>query len=477
MPETDGDLETLIRLGANINGQDDTGQTRLLRLIRELKPDISEGEEGHLIHNGETSGSSDAQAIHAIREIRAWLRRSHIDINLGDNWGQTPLHAAAVVDSKLAPILLKTLMSRPNVDINPEDELGRTPLTWAMHCGKESTVHILMQTPGIDISKARMQGESALINAAHQGWTHIVISLLKDLNHLGDFVDVHGQNILHWTIFMGMMDAFEMALEKDASILAGRDTRGMTPLHLAASEGQFHAVKLLLARGANPLDKTKFGETALHLAAAGGHLRILKALIQALPSSSPINEKDSMGWTLAHHAVVSGSDQLVRYIVSLKEVDLTKVDRHGRTPFAFAAWLASFNILDMFFQVNTASADMEFMDAFGNTLLHLAARGNNESTLPYFLKNLPDKGNLLNRWEKTALDMVPSTSPLRNQLVASGLHHSQKFLTEIKTSLLDTTREEDPPLHLDWIVTVPPAPEDDATIASKAAADDGIRVG
>lgn len=91
-----------------------------------------------------------------------------------------------------------------------------------------------------------------------------------------------------------------------------------------------------------------------------------------------------MGWTLAHYAVVSESDQLVRYIISLEAVDMNKVGRHGRTSFAFVVWLASLNILEMFLETDTTMANIDFIDAFGNTLLHLAAQGNNESTLSFF---------------------------------------------------------------------------------------------
>lgn len=459
MVEDEKDIRTLIRLGADINGQDDIGQTRLLRLIRELKPSEKLGATTTPLHHVEDCSSNDASESEGAQEIKLWLERDNVDAGIADKWDQTALHAAAIIDSQTAITLLKMLVAHSTVDLNYEDELGRTPITWAMHYGKEATVHALLNIPGVDISKARMQGESALINAAHQGWTDIVMNLLARLNSLREFVDVHGQNILHWTIYMGMSDAFELALGKDTTVMNGRDNRGMTPLHLAALEGQYYAATLLLARGASVVDRTNFGETPLHLAAAGGHLRILKALICDLPSRTILNEKDSMGWTVAHHAVVSGNDELVRYVISQENVDLTRVDRHGRTPFAFAAWLASSDIVTMFFENDRPGADLEFRDAFGNTLVHLAARGDNESTIPFFLARIAEEGNRLNRWEKKALDYTYSSSPLRRQFIDSGLSHSQKFLTEVKTSMLDDAREEEPPVHLEWQVAVLDQPD------------------
>lgn len=71
--------------------------------------------------------------------------------------------------------------------------------------------------------------------------------------------------------------------------------------------------------------------------------------------------------------------------------------------------------------------------------------------------------------------MLPSTSPMEDQLIKKGLEHSQKFLTEVNSSLCYKTRVEDLPVHLEWKLIVPPEPGYTPP-ESPLVDDDGIRV-
>lgn len=64
---------------------------------------------------------------------------------------------------------------------------------------------------------------------------------------------------------------------------------------------------------------------------------------------------------------------------------------------------------------------------------------------------------------------------MKDQLVEKDLEYSQKFLTEVKGSLLDMTRVEDPPVHLEWKLIVLPEPGYTPP-ESPLVDDDGIRV-
>jgi ankyrin repeat protein len=70
-------------------------------------------------------------------------------------------------------------------------------------------------------------------------------------------------------------------LIENGSIIDARDNEGHTPLMFAAIYGCNHTVQALLANGANPLAKTKSGNTALIYAENNSHPITLALLKKA----------------------------------------------------------------------------------------------------------------------------------------------------------------------------------------------------
>ena len=96
-----------------------------------------------------------------------------------------------------------------------------------------------------------------------------------------------GYSPLHLAADLGLLDIVVALLEggADPSIGTPEEGKGMgcgrTPLHFAADGGHLDVVTALLGSGADPNTVDFFGETALHQAAAEGHAEVLSALLDS----------------------------------------------------------------------------------------------------------------------------------------------------------------------------------------------------
>ncbi|MGI9241400.1 MAG: ankyrin repeat domain-containing protein [Verrucomicrobiales bacterium] len=80
--------------------------------------------------------------------------------------------------------------------------------------------------------------------------------------------------------FHGDLARVEELLEADPELVAVRDAKGLTPLHVAASRGQDEIIRLLIDRGADIEGPTEKGEwSPLVFAAYRGHPGAVEALI------------------------------------------------------------------------------------------------------------------------------------------------------------------------------------------------------
>ena len=95
-----------------------------------------------------------------------------------------------------------------------------------------------------------------------------------------------GRMPLHWAADEGRFQACKRILEVSKGIMKNpQDKYGVTPLHLAAQNGNFPIYELILENlgdwyhAKNPSDLC--GTTPLHLAAKNGHLFLCKTILQS----------------------------------------------------------------------------------------------------------------------------------------------------------------------------------------------------
>lgn len=140
-----GEIEKLIKKGADLNSQDSTGNTPL-NLAVYLG---NENAVNKLLMNGANP-------------------------NIGDDTGMTPTAKAARLEMiKIAQMLLER-----GADPNRQNNDGQTPLMLAAQYGYDDMVDLLIQNNASVNIKDKL-GRTALMNAAANGFPKVVVKLLS----------------------------------------------------------------------------------------------------------------------------------------------------------------------------------------------------------------------------------------------------------------------------------------------------------
>jgi ankyrin repeat protein len=155
--------------------------------------------------------------------------------------------------SRVATALLR------GVNPNVRDPNGETGLIVAMRYESLKVARLLMDQPGIDLEAKAPNGNTALMMAAFRQNKTAVLELLKR----GAQVNQKGWTALHYAAAAGSLEITRILLDKYAYIDA-ESPSGMTPLMIAAREGQEDVVALLLEQGADATLK----DGGFHLTAA-----------------------------------------------------------------------------------------------------------------------------------------------------------------------------------------------------------------
>jgi uncharacterized protein len=127
----------------------------------------------------------------------------------------------------------------------------------------------------------------------------------------------------------GDLDRLAVLLADDPDLTGRRSGDGFTALHLAAFFGQDEAVRLLLARGADP-DVPGTGwmtGTPLNAAASARHATVVALLLEAGADPDAVQRG---GWTPLHSAAHNGDARTVELLLA-HGADPSPVDDDGRS--------------------------------------------------------------------------------------------------------------------------------------------------
>jgi ankyrin repeat protein len=231
------------------------------------------------------------------------------------------------------------------------DRLGKPLLHIAIEYGQNDVVQLLLDH-NADLFRLYFNGRTAIHEAVM--WRHLdILKTLLDANLKRDDRgsallqcdidkrDSRGNTPLQIAAEFGYFDIVKLLIERGAQVNTS-DNLGKTPLHKAACTRNRNIVEYLINNGADPNIQDNEGLTVLQKAVRMGHLEVVKCLIE---KNININAVDRAKRTALHHAAFKGLKDFVEYLVT-KGIDVMATNEDGKTALKIAEERKQENIIE-----------------------------------------------------------------------------------------------------------------------------------
>ncbi|XP_048576796.1 transient receptor potential cation channel subfamily A member 1 isoform X3 [Nematostella vectensis] len=423
------EVESFLSAGKDINAHDEYGKTPLhcavgaqklniVLCLLSYRPDIDahDDRDDTPLHTAVRTGNIDI--------VKALLKEGHADSNKVGNAGCTPLHVAAQLEHAnnvticqilldhnakllsrdhkyMTPIAHAALHGSYDVMISlfhhakcqgiPKDDLlfevdgvGSTLLHLAVESGSARVVELCLDEGAAPHSVKSQDGSTPVHLACSYGYMDILDILMKAVAFILDPPpDQDGMLPIHRAAQSNHHEVIAYLLKQDTDQVDAIDHLGRTPIMLAAENGCFESVRVLLDHNANVDIRDSENKTVLHYAI--GVAEILKEILKDVKANSLIRAKDRLGNTPLHYAARHGCVKDVSIILMKYKASAAIVNGIGEIPLHIGArngWIAVVKKLTEGRGKRTMNAN----DANERTPLHLAAREGHDELVEFFLK-------------------------------------------------------------------------------------------
>ena len=372
------------------------------------------------------------------------LFQSKYDINETDASGNTPLHAAALVDdADVAHFLL--IKGADDTRVNSD---GDTPLHAAIKNDNFGAVRVFAEN-GSGVFVRNADGKTALEAGLEKSDAYVAALITQNT---GRERDSDGNTIVHYCVRMQNESAVRKCIKKGIPVSV-QNNAGKTPLDIALEDsGDEKSVAIaadLIMAGAETNDSQfsyfqtavsernfnyRFGDgqTPLHIAAIQHHKSIARYL---LANGAHTSAQDITGATPLHEAVRYGDIDIAKALLE-SGADVNAEDNLGKTPVMLV--IPEDKREAMYSLLIEHAADVAKKDAYGDTVLHTATM---TSLAPSILELLVAGGADVNARNKDGV------SPLLIAVQKRNFAHV-KFYAERGADINSADKAGDTPLTL-----------------------------
>ncbi|XP_012505296.1 PREDICTED: ankyrin repeat and SOCS box protein 3 [Propithecus coquereli] len=162
----------------------------------------------------------------------------------------------------------------------------------------------------MDFTEAYSDTCSAVGRAARQGNVKVLRKLLRKGRSV-DVADNRGWMPIHEAAYHNSIECLRMLIHADSSenYIKAKTFEGFCALHLAASQGHWKIVQILLEAGADPNATTLEETTPLFLAVENAQIDVLRLLLR---HGANVNGSHSMcGWNSLHQAAFQVTSEFI----------------------------------------------------------------------------------------------------------------------------------------------------------------------
>ncbi|KAF0700107.1 hypothetical protein As57867_009302, partial [Aphanomyces stellatus] len=379
------------------NGYDDI--VALLLTMQDLR--VNEKDK-----NGETALYIASSLGHG-NTVQQLLKHSNIQVNAQEKEGKTALYTASGLGHR---DIVKALLDHPDIDVDVPSNSCDTAVTRATYDGQTDVVRLLVDSGKIrDINIQKKGKRNALCNACEKGCVEIAAFLLAR-NDVDD-----GDSPLLYTGMSGSVEIFHLLRKRpELHNINQQNRNGDTCLTFATKGGHVALVRALLqVRGIDVRLANNSSETALSIAKARQNTDLVSlfirhesmSLAQAVRSGDlllvrrvieekgcDVNEVEELpgkndGFTPLMVACTNGFDDIVAFLLSVKDIRVNDKDKNGQTALYIASSLGHSTTVQVLLSHSNIQVNAQEKD--GKTALYTAS-GLGHHDVVKILLNHPD---------------------------------------------------------------------------------------
>ena len=303
-------VELLIKNGADVNAQNNYGESPLMKAIANRNIDMVE----LLIKNG-------------------------ADVNAQNNYGESPLMKAI----KKNDIDIVELLIRNDADVNAQNNYGESPVIMAVeniyyenYCN--DIIELLIKN-GADVNAQDNYGDSPLMRAIVEGKLNVVELLIKNGANI-NAQNNEGKSALHLAVVNSSLFALYMV---QSLITSGinphlKDNNNKTPLDYCNDDQMYRLLTEYINKYDNIIAQIERNEISVFdngLLNAVFNDELVKVKQCIYSKNFDINVQDDKGYTPLMYAIMNHNLDMVKFLVE-NGANINLCNKKGQSPLEIA---------------------------------------------------------------------------------------------------------------------------------------------